>query len=1624
MTLTNITFKGRGGNVIGSLGSGSLVQDMPTGFQINNTSGINEGSYVKCGDHTYTGDMTWSVWAYLDSGYATGGNNYPHICSKEGSWFMLQYGESLYFALTDSAGNEYSDSSLLNNQIAFNQWNHIGCTWNSTSGDLVFYLNGVSGASAASSCVTAVGDTSNEVMLGARKIAQQISWDGSLRDIRIYNSVLSETDMEKVFLDTYTGSTPLNHWQMEDGSSTTIDDTGSLNMDGTITGTSGYTAEGTGWKWNKSLYNLNQIGLGSVSGSATVSGGTWNLKNSTYLRPTGTNNSNANYVQFNDDQQLDGSRSYAMWFYLSSKTSTQVMLSNYNSSNEGTQIFLNGGTTNLYLRLNNSNVNYITANENEWNHLVWTIDETNNLAKGYLNGIEVTSSANDRTYGTVENMRLGADVKAEYPVNDGNYFSEYAYYTSVLTPVQVDLIYRGNWTGGPNTWIKLDEGTGTSVTNHGTSNVTATLTGSGSTTPAWVNPTYTKGGAGTSFTNDIYITSGTSISAPRGIFDWTSDASFVYFKVDNPDTTTTWIHNSGTLAHSGGNNKNFNLGTSAAGSGATFYNVSSSSMLSFGYGTAEVPNNWWIENEWKLDSTRNGVYNGTNSPIILTLGTNTTSGSILEGSLGTQDGGDKRWTIQAKNELFPVHMDTTFYCYNGGNTLTLKDVNWASANNFGDGSYGSAGNTVNVVISGNVEFAGEVDLVDTTSTGLNHLTVSNDSRAKFGGNLDMDSDTTFVGSGALIICDDKIKTDGASVYNSGTSVICGHAGTSTIRFNSGDWENLMYNPTGGGVCFDTNANVANNLIVAGGYYDMQTAHLSGGGVGKLQIATGGEFRGGDGTNHLITDTFNQAGGFIGQGAYTGDGANDNFMQIWNSDISDLEFGTGSLTVEAWVKASAAGGLIGSYWGSDLPMYQLDIGSGTATNMRILATGAGGASTDGLTQVDAPATTNVIDGKWHHVVGVRDTSAGLVKLYIDGKLESESSDAATVAEGGDTDNGQRKMVGSRGYYGELDGEIARASYWKVALTEAEIREMLFYDWVAVSGSSIDHTKCVGWYEFSDRHTQTSVTDMTGSGNTGTLSSTDLWAVGGTFTDDTCTLEFDNDGSLPNTYNFFMPRDGTQAEYWGITVTTDSALAIDNLDGDRDVKMYGPLVNSGATLTNRRNFQYYNSTGPVVDASSDLTVGNNTFYYFPSSAGSLQDAAGTTYSLFRPGNGADVTMQGDFTTTNGLGIYSDSVLHLNGYKGNIDKIQTYNSGNLVLDPGSTINFTNTNGFLKDEGGSNRSYITASGTNALLPNGNTPSRGNYFYTNAGPSTADGGAFGDSGSRKMSISMWFKTRRDANDADFGNNECVYGGNRGSSGEGSPQFTNYNATTLECRMHTSDPGGGGLGRAADVSIGSLSLDTWYHLVFTSEETGGNVVQNMYIHNADGTIFNTDTATGSGKTWYISSSYPAWWIWGKDNRGTGNSYYMGHGMAMADVRLYDAILTSGNSDTLSTECPNISPSYADSDNALGAITQWKLGPTVAPYQTSSYTDSVGSVTLTPAGNGYGDANYKQPKSGFATVTGSAGYKPMNNPYEIMTLTNTYMSGSQDIIVGRYMANTTPTANTNAKLITKGTVVLD
>jgi hypothetical protein len=148
--------------------------------------------------------------------------------------------------------------------------------------------------------------------------------------------------------------------------------------------------------------------------------------------------------------------------------------------------------------------------------------------------------------------------------------------------------------------------------------------------------------------------------------------------------------------------------------------------------------------------------------------------------------------------------------------------------------------------------------------------------------------------------------------------------------------------------------------------------------------------------------------------------------------------------------------------------------------------------------------------------------------------------------------------------------------------------------------------------------------------------------------------------------------------------------------------------------------------------------------------------------------------------------------------------------------------------------------------------------------------------------------------------------------------------------------------------------------------------------------------------------------------------------SIADIRFYKTALTSGNTVTLAAINPatEVSGTYADPDNDLAATVWLKLGATASgtldltSYGTSgtSYNATVGQAG-TPA---------HVVKSGFVTVTGAAGFNSINRIYPAgVTLQNTYMSGSADIVVGQiYRQGTGLMAHAGQTFTTKGTVVLD
>ena len=210
-------------------------------------------------------------------------------------------------------------------------------------------------------------------------------------------------------------------------------------------------------------------------------------------------------------------------------------------------------------------------------------------------------------------------------------------------------------------------------------------------------------------------------------------------------------------------------------------------------------------------------------------------------------------------------------------------------------------------------------------------------------------------------------------------------------------------------------------------------------------------------------------------------------------------------------------------------------------------------------------------------------------------------------------------------------------------------------------------------------------------------------------------------------------------------------------------------------------------------------------------------------------------------------------------------------------------------------------------------------------------------------------------------------------------------------------PDGTNTNQVAFITPGAvISADTWHHIACVADGTDMIV----YVDGAD-----------VGSTPYTSAIFDV-----SSDLMIGNyptTHYLDG--KIADVRIYDTPLTDVEiSGTLAAINPaiDVSGNYADPDNALGALGWWKLNGTASG--TLDSTDSVGSNDGTQNGG---------VKSGFVTITGttfSMTGQPAsaNEGTKNLFLTNTYISGSNDFIVG------TNSADAATQLQTFGTVVLD
>lgn len=152
------------------------------------------------------------------------------------------------------------------------------------------------------------------------------------------------------------------------------------------------------------------------------------------------------------------------------------------------------------------------------------------------------------------------------------------------------------------------------------------------------------------------------------------------------------------------------------------------------------------------------------------------------------------------------------------------------------------------------------------------------------------------------------------------------------------------------------------------------------------------------------------------------------------EIRDFPSVESSITVSAWVK-STAGDTYTSGWSAVSRYSQFILGPESGEMSFIVRT-----PSDGWTYLDAPETPN--KDRWHHFAGTWNSSSGMIRLWMDGKLVKERQYAAENPESdaGPVDIGHRE-TNSQGER-HLQAKIDDVRIYNRTLGREEVQRLAF------------------------------------------------------------------------------------------------------------------------------------------------------------------------------------------------------------------------------------------------------------------------------------------------------------------------------------------------------------------------------------------------------------------------------------------------------------------------------------------------------------------------------------------------------------------------------------------------------
>lgn len=172
------------------------TEDYSNEGRINTTLSFNGSRYIDCGN---TGNITTNIsitaWIYLSDAL-----EHRNIITK--AWnnayrFRVSTDRKLWFLINDGVSYEVETSD---STISTGQWVHVAVIADFTSQEVKFYINGQLDNTESTS-KAGIDSSSADLLIGAFSTTPLEPWKGYLDDIRIYDYVLTEGDINNIYYE-------------------------------------------------------------------------------------------------------------------------------------------------------------------------------------------------------------------------------------------------------------------------------------------------------------------------------------------------------------------------------------------------------------------------------------------------------------------------------------------------------------------------------------------------------------------------------------------------------------------------------------------------------------------------------------------------------------------------------------------------------------------------------------------------------------------------------------------------------------------------------------------------------------------------------------------------------------------------------------------------------------------------------------------------------------------------------------------------------------------------------------------------------------------------------------------------------------------------------------------------------------------------------------------------------------------------------------------------------------------------------------------------------------------------------------------------------------------------------